>query len=70
MNSDTRFPGDISLIFIGYKYKVLGFISTEGSGSNDPGDSCLYSPLALILMLPFYLLLVLACLGIISIPLM
>ena len=36
-----RFPGEISLLAIGYKYnsrKVLGFIATEGAGSTEPGD--------------------------------
>ena len=41
MKSNPRVTGDITLISIGYKYnsqKVLGFISTEGSGSTDPGN--------------------------------
>ena len=35
--SNTKFPGDIPLVAIGYKYKsgkVLGFIDTEGAVIN------------------------------------
>ena len=41
LKSTPRFPGDIPLLYIGYKYnysKVLGFISTEGYRSTKPGD--------------------------------
>ena len=41
LKSTPRFPGEITLLDIGYKYnsgKVLGFIATEGSGSTEPGD--------------------------------
>ena len=41
MKSTPRFPGEIPLLAIGYKYnyrKVIGFIATEGSGSTEPGD--------------------------------
>ena len=41
MNSNTIVPGGLPLITIGYKYnsrKVIGFISTEGGGSTEPGD--------------------------------
>ena len=41
MKSNPRFPVDRPLLAIGYKYnsrKVLGFISTEGAGSTEPGD--------------------------------
>ena len=41
LNSTPIFPGEIPLLAIGYKYnyrKVLGFISTEGAGSTEPGD--------------------------------
>ena len=41
MKIDTRVPGEIPPLEIGYKYnsrKVLGFIATAGSGSNEPGD--------------------------------
>ena len=41
MKSTTRVPDDRSLMVIGYKYNswnVLGFISTEGYGSTEPGD--------------------------------
>ena len=41
MKSNTNVLGDISLMAIGYKYnshKVLGFISTEGAVSTNPGD--------------------------------
>ena len=41
MKSTPIVPGDIPPMAIGYKYssqKVLGFITTEGAGSNDPGD--------------------------------
>ena len=38
--SNPRVPGDIILVYIGYKYnssKVLVFIDTEGGGSIYPG---------------------------------
>ena len=41
MESTPRFPVEIPLLSIGYYYnsrKVLGFISTEGAGSTEPGD--------------------------------
>ena len=41
MKSNPRVPGDRPLMAIWYKYysrKVLGFISTEGAGSTEPGD--------------------------------
>ena len=41
MKSTPRVPGGIQLMAIGYQYnyrKVLGFISTEGYGSTEPGD--------------------------------
>ena len=41
MSITPRFPGEIPLLDIGYKYnfrKVLGFINTEGSGSTEPDD--------------------------------
>ena len=41
LKSTPRFTGEIPLLAIGYKYnyrKVLVFISTEGAGSNEPGD--------------------------------
>ena len=47
MKITPRVLGDIPLMDIGYNYnsrKVLGFISTEGYGSTEPGDpslSCL-----------------------------
>ena len=44
MKSNQIFPGEIPLLAIGYNYsyrKVLGFISTEGAGSNEPGDTYL-----------------------------
>ena len=44
LKSNQRFPGERSLLDIGYKYnsrKVLGFIVTEGAGSTEPGDPCL-----------------------------
>ena len=40
LKSTPRFPGEIPLLAIGYKYnyrKVLGFIATERSGSNKLG---------------------------------
>ena len=45
MRITPRFPVEITLLDIGYKYnsrKVLGFINTEGAGSTEPGDSYLY----------------------------
>ena len=47
MKSNPRFPGEISLLAIGYKYnssKVLGFIATEGAGSTSPGYPYLSFP--------------------------
>ena len=47
MKNNPRVPGDIPIMDIGYKYnfwRVPGFISTKGSGNNDPGNpylSCL-----------------------------
>ena len=44
MKSTPRFPGEITLLAIGYKYnsrKVIGFIATEGAGSTVQGDSYL-----------------------------
>ena len=44
MNITLRFPGEIPLLAIGYKYnyrKVLGFISTKGARSIEPGDTYL-----------------------------
>ena len=41
MNSNPRVPGGIPLLAVGYKYNyrvVLGFITTEGAGSTEPGD--------------------------------
>ena len=41
LKSTPRFSGENPLLVIGYKYnsrKVLGFIATEGAGSNEPGD--------------------------------
>ena len=41
MKSNPRVPGGRPLLDIGYKYisrKVLGFISTDGAGSTEPGD--------------------------------
>ena len=41
MKSTPRVPGGIQLMAIGYKYnyrKVLGFISTKGYRSTEPGD--------------------------------
>ena len=41
MKSTTRFPGGRPLMAIVYMYNsrnILGFIATEGSGSNEPGD--------------------------------
>ena len=41
MKSTARFPGEIPLLDILYKYnsrKVLGFIATKGSESTEPGD--------------------------------
>ena len=46
MNITPRVPHDRSLMTIGHKCnsrKVLGFIATEGAGSTDPGNTCLYS---------------------------
>ena len=45
MIGTPRVPRDIPLMCIGYKYnfqKFLGFIATEESGSNDPGDPYSY----------------------------
>ena len=45
MKSTPRVPGGRSLLAIGYKYnsrKVLGFIATEGAGSNASGDPYLF----------------------------
>ena len=45
MNRNPRVPGDRPLMATGNKYnsrKVLGFIDTEGSGINEPGDPYLY----------------------------
>ena len=39
--SDQTAPIGIPIMVIGYKYtfkKILGFISTEGDGSTEPGD--------------------------------
>ena len=41
MKSTPRVPGDIPIMAIGYKCnsrKVLGFITSERSGSTEPGD--------------------------------
>ena len=41
LKSTPKFPGEIPLLAIGYKYNsrtVLGFIATEGAGSTKPGD--------------------------------
>ena len=41
MNSNTRVTGGIPILDIVYKYnsrEVLGFITTEGAGSTEPGD--------------------------------
>ena len=45
MNSIPRVSGDRPLVTIGYNckyWKTLGFISTEGDGSNDTGGPYLY----------------------------
>ena len=47
MKINPRFPGDMIIMEIRFKYnsqKVLGFISTEGSGITDPGDPYLSFP--------------------------
>ena len=44
LKSTPRFPGELPLLDIGYKYnyrKVLGFIATEGAESTEPGDTYL-----------------------------
>ena len=44
LKSTPIFHGEIPLLDIGYKYhsrNVLGFISTEGAGSTEPGDPSL-----------------------------
>ena len=44
LKSTPMVPGDIPLMDIKYKYnyrKILVFISTEGSGSTEPGDTYL-----------------------------
>ena len=44
MKSTPIVTNGITLMVIGYKYiyrKVLGFISTEGDGSTEPGDTYL-----------------------------
>ena len=41
MRINPRVPGGIPILYIVYKYKyreVLGFITTEGAGSTEPGD--------------------------------
>ena len=41
LNITPRFPGERTLLAIGYKYdsrKNLGFIATEWAGSSEPGD--------------------------------
>ena len=41
LKSTPRFPSEIPLLAIEYKYnsrKVLGFIATGGAGSTEPGD--------------------------------
>ena len=41
---NPRVPGGRTLLYIGYRYnsrKVLGFITNEGAGSNEPGDTYL-----------------------------
>ena len=41
LKSTPRFPVEIPLLDIGYKYRsrrILGFIATEGAGSTKPGD--------------------------------
>ena len=45
LKSTPRFPGEIPLLAIGYKYNYrnfLGFIATEGAGSTEPGYPYLY----------------------------
>ena len=64
LKSTPRFPGESTLLPIGYKYKyrkVLGFISTEGAGSTEPGDPYLSRFPDIILMFLFAPLLVLTC---------
>ena len=64
LKSNPIFPGEIPLLTIGYKYnsrKVLGFISTEGAGSPEPGDPYFFSSLTFILMFLFASLLVFTC---------
>ena len=44
MKRNTRVPGGIQLLAVGYKNnsrKVLRFIATEGDGSTEPGDTYL-----------------------------
>ena len=46
MKITPRVPGDITLMKVGGKYnyrKVIGFVNTEGSGSNNTGNTYLSS---------------------------
>ena len=64
LKSTPIFPGERPLLAIGYKYnsrKVLGFISTEGAGSTEPGDPYLSLYLRFILIFLFAPLFVLTC---------
>ena len=56
MKSTPRVYDGRPLLNIGYKYnsnKVLGFIATEGDGSNEPGDTIYLISLTFILMFLF-----------------
>ena len=64
MKSTTRVPGGRSPLVIGYKYnsrKVLGFIATEGAGSNEPGDPYLSSLPDIYYYVSVYPIFVLTC---------
>ena len=56
MKSDPRFPVEIPILAIEYKYNcrnVLGFIATEGAGNTAPGDPYLSPSLSFILIFLF-----------------
>ena len=62
LNISPRVHGNRPLMAIGYKYNfrnVLGFIATEGAGSNEPAGHYLYFSLTFNLMFlfaPFFVL--------------
>ena len=73
MKGNLGVPGDTQLMDIRYKYNscnILWFITNEGYGSTDPGDTYLSHSLTNFIMFLFTMLLILTFFVDISMPVM